>query len=323
MKQSLKKFVGFWMLISFFSACTTVKWVSVERLQPAQTQVPDLVRRVAVVNNQPDLSDKNKYSSDLKALDGKLVADSLAQYLADAAYFEEVVVYDSVLATEPVLVCDERELSPGQVMRLARELQVDMLVSVEMAVLLLEYPCQVFSVIKLYLPGELHPIDTIRRQQQLYPEELYPLEQTPVQEAAFLPLSSLVPQWQTVDFPFYTGANVEMRDAAVYVAEGNWPAAGELWKKLLHHKNPRRRMEANLNMAVWHEVNDDSITVARSYAEKALQLAARKMKKDAKGKWIERTDDYLFISAYLRELEQRGRKLEQLKGQMQRFSDDF
>lgn len=308
-------------------ACTTVKWVSVERLQPVRTKVPAQVRRVAVVNNQPDLSKKNRYSRDLKALDSKMVVDSLAQYLADAAYFDEVVVYDSVLTTEPMLSCDERELSPVRVKQLADQLQVDMLVSVEMAALLLEYSAymggQVFTIVKLYLPGELYPLDTIRCIQRLDADELYPLELIPVQEAAFLPLASLVPQWQTIEFPFYTGANVEMRDAAVYVNEGNWQAAKTLWEKQLKHKNSRRRMEAHLNMAVWHELNDDSIGTARSYAEKALELSARKMKKGEDGRWKNQTSDYLFISDYLRDMEKRGKEMEQLKRQMWRFSDDF
>lgn len=331
MKQSFlyKSIVRFWIILFVVSSCTTVNWVSVERLRPvACSKVPVKVRRVAVVNNQPNLAEKNMRSTDLKALDSKMVVDSLAQYLADAAYFDEVLVYDSVLATNPVLSCDERELSPVKVKQLTNMLQVDMLISVEMAALLLENSTyagggQVFAVVKLYLPGELFPADTIRCIQRLRFEELYPIEHVPVQEAAFLPLASLVPQWHTVEFPYYSGTNVDMRDAAVYVKEGNWMEAKVLWEKQLKHKNSRRRMEANLNMAVWHELNDDSITTARNYAEKALELAARKMKKGSDGRWKNQTFDYLFISDYLRDMEKRGKELERLKKQMWHFSDEF
>lgn len=329
MKQSLlwKSVVCLWTILAFISSCTTVNWVGVERLQPiARSKVPAKVRRVAVVNNQPNLAEKNMRSTDLKALDSKMVVDSLAQYLADAVYFDEVLVFDSMLATNPVLSCDERELSPVKVKQLANMLQVDMLISVEMAALLLgdSYTGgQVFSVVKLYIPGELFPVDTIRSIQRLRYEELYPIEHIPVQEAAFLPLASLVPQWHTVDFPYYSGANVDMRDAAVYVREGNWMEAKVLWEKQLKNKNSRRRMEANLNMAVWHELNDDSITTARNYAEKALALAARKMKKRADGRWKNQTFDYLFISDYLQDMEKRGKELERLKKQLWHFSDEF
>lgn len=312
-----------------FSSCSTVKWVSIERFLPAQSRVAERVFRVAVVNNQPDFSDR-RAASGLYALDSQAVADSLAQYLADSDFYDEVVVLDSVLPQVQTLAYEERELRPSQVKELARRLNVDMIVSVEFAVFSYEgYPAQegtVSTLVKLYLPGELHPVDTLFRQGLIgwdpsvdYTGLSAPARQKmmlrhiAVSEAAWLSVPDLVPGWGTVELPYYTGANVEMRDAAVYLAEEDWAEVRLLWEAQLKHKNRMRRMEANLNMAVWHEIHDDNIDTAHRYAEQALKLSAEKPD----------SYNYRFISGYLKDLEARGRDLKRVKQQMHRFSDDF
>lgn len=307
-----------WCLL-LLGACSSIQWTTVERLYPADSKIPERVRRVAVVNNQPDLSKENGLIGQLTVLDSKEVADSLAQYLADVAYFDQVVIYDSTLTSSQKLEHDGRELRPTQVLALSRMLDVDMLVSVELAVFTPgEYPYTngfVCTLYKLYLPGSLHPLDTLYHEEEIYWDGYSNWKKNAIRAAASAPLPALVPLWENMTFPYYSGANVDMRDANIYVQEGNWEEARTLWERQLKHKNRQRRMEANFNMAVWHEVHDDSIGTAREYAKKALELS-----KKTSG---ERTWDYHFISEYIHDMEKRGKALERLKQQMQRFSDDF
>ena len=135
-------------------------------------------------------------------------------------------------------------------------------------------------------------------------------------------MSTIAPQWQIEEFSFYTGANVWQRDAAVYVREGNWDGAANLWRQQLTHKNRRRRMEAHLNMAVYHEMRDDNVEMARTHAQKALELSEEGLKMK-NGRPVEPTRDYLLISEYMKNMERRGHDLERLKQQMYRFSNEF
>lgn len=314
-----------WMVLAFVS-CGSVKWVSIDRLVPAQMELSSRVRRVAVLNCQPKMGEQSFESSPVFYLDSKGVADTLAQYLADAAYFDEVVVGDSVLSDN--LYYKERVLRPSVVEKLCQTFGVDMLVMVE-NVSFMPYGInpplvkgQVWSDMACYVKGGTEPIATIQKHYTFDWEDWQDLKSQAVRMVAFWALPILVPQWQLEEFPFYTGANIGQRDAAVYVREGNWDGAASLWHQQLTHRRRARRMEAHLNMAVYHEVKDDSVGTALKYTQKALKLSEEGLKmKD--GKPVTPTFDYMLISDYMKNLERRGRDLERIKRQMHRFSDDF
>ncbi len=262
------------------------------------------------------------------------VADSLAVNLANTNYFDEVVICDSALAPPTVSLHDEYQLSSFDVDELCAMFNVDMLVSVELAVFIMEnklseeyYPSgQIYSALTLYLPGKKTPLDTIVKRNWVswneFPTKEEMLENI-VPVAASLPVSSIVPQWESVEFPYYANGCVEMRDADVCLRENDWDGALSLWKQVLNSKSRRNQMRANLNIAVWHEVHDDSITTAREYALKARDLAASKLKKNEQGVPVNPSLDYKLISRYIYAMERRGKDLSRVKTQMHRFSDDF
>lgn len=319
-----------WMVISAvwmaFVSCGTVKWVSIDRLVPAQMDLSSQVRRVAVLNCQPKMDEQSFESSPVFWLDSKGVADTLAQYLADAAYFDEVVVSDNVLSADSYY--KKGVLRPSAVEMLCKTFGVDMLVTVE-NVSFMPYGItppfvkgQVWSDMACYVKGGTEPIATIQKHYTFDWEDWQELKSQAVCMAALWALPIIVPQWQLEEFPFYTGANIGQRDAAVYVREGNWDGAASLWCQQLTHRRRVRRMEAHLNMAVYHEMKDDSIGTALKYAQEALKLSEEGQKmKD--GKPVTPTFDHMLISDYLKNLERRGHDLERIKRQMHRFSDDF
>lgn len=302
--------------LALFMSCSQVYWTAIDRLSPAGVGWPDEVRRVAVVNNQPTLSDPHVLN--FWMIDSRVVADSLAQGLADSRYFTEVVVFDSVLTTmsDPISY-DRRQLSQHTVNRLARQLGVDMLVSVEFVGMALAdihpypfYQGTVYALVKLYKPGGSPQVQTVQESCDMQEFSAYDLWQMAHHEASSLLISHLVPHWTTIDLPYYAGGNVDMRDALVFARRGEWDKVRPLWQRQLDNKKAIRRMEANLNMAVWHEMHDDTIGLARQYALKAQKLAPN-------------VSDSDFISDYIRQMEKRGRDLERVKQQMQRFADDF
>ncbi len=312
------------LVCSAMASCSSVKWMSVDRLHPAKMKQVEQVRRIAVLNNQPNAErDNSAYY-----LNAKSVTDTLAQYLADAAYFDEVVVSDTVLADNWLMDFKGRELRPTAVEALCRQFGVDMLVTVDYVAFVpseIVYPSvsgEVRVRMTCYRRGEITPVHSIHNTIQMDKLQWNYMKLAAVKQAVFMAMPTLVPYWEVEEFPFYTGANVWQRDAAVYVREGNWEGAANLWRQQLTSKNRRRRMEAHMNMAVYHEMTDDNVEVARTHAEKALELATEGVKLK-KGKPVEPSFDYLLISDYLKDLNRRGADLEQVKQQMQRFSNDF
>lgn len=304
------------MLLGLASvSCSSVRWVSIERLVPAEMEMPSRARRVAVLDNQPK-ADTSLATKSTFLLDSKCVADTLAQYLADAAYFDEVVVGDTVLSENMLLYYEGRELRPSAADRLCKEYGADLLVTVDYVTFIpsgVDLPYakgQLRSYMTCYRKGGKRPVASIQKRYSFDWEHWHFLKREVMNAAAALALPTIVPRWQVEEFPFFTGANIGQRDAAVYVREGKWDEAAALWRRQLTHRRRDRRMEAHLNMAIYHEIKDDSGGTARTYAKKALELA-----KDSY--------DRQFIGDYMKELERRGRDLERVRRQMHGISDDF
>lgn len=309
-------------------SCRSVHWVRIDRLTPSKINISDKVRRVAVTYNQYLSDDEIKELRKVVYLDAKATADTLAQNLADAVYFEEIVVADSILLPDMFFDSIKHELKPTAVENLCRELQVDMLLVVDGVFFVprgVDLPFvrgEANVHVKCYKSGALWPIASINEKNKL---DWAPWEDLKPQMecwAAEVILPFIVPQWRVEELPFYTGANIGQREAAVYIREDNWDGAASIWKQQLEHKNFQRRMEAHLNMAVYHEIKDETVDSARIYAQKALDMSI-KGDKNIKGEPVNPSEDYLLISEYIEDIERRGADLKRLKEQMLRFSDDF
>ena len=326
--------ISLFVCLSFSSCASGVRWVNIERLYPAGKMLDAHIAKVAVINNQFEPSTAKDDPTSL-LVSGQKVADALAENIADADFFEEVVICDSSVVAPWATLGDDYELTPRQVDYLTRQLGVDMLVSVELAMINVALEKQsdpytthatIYSVVKLYTPDSSTPVDTILTKRQVSWAEITKaeLEEAIIEESSRAPLAYFMPQWRDVEFPYYVGNHVDMRDADIYVRENDWTNAYTLWHNMLNDKNRKRRMQAHFNLAVWHEIHDDTIDQARTYALKARAIALEKKNGNQLSEAErESSADYRFITRYIRELEKRGEALSRVKIQMNRFSDDF
>lgn len=330
MKESrcLKAIVILGVICLSLISCKTVRWVRIDRLTPSKLEIPESVRRVAVVGSRQSSEVLAKKVGGMLYLDTETTADTLAQYLADAAYFDEVVRIDSVLSADMFMNPSGHDLKPTVVESICRESHTDMLLVIDEVSFLPREVNIPFARgkagmrVTCYRAGGLWPIAVIEDNFELDWDEWEVLKVQVACLAATAVLPYLVPQWQFEDLPFYAGANFGQREAAVFVREDNWEGAASMWRQQLKHKNISRRMEAHLNMAVYHEIKDSGIDTARVYAEKALELSIEG-EKTSKGEPVNPTYDYLLISDYLENLERRGADLKRVNEQMQRFLDVF
>ena len=139
----MKNFSSLVFCILLFSACqTTRQQITVDYLSPAEINFPTELKRVAVVDNMPFYIDTTSETRAKFVTDGiipeaiatkgnsTLTAEALAGALAEANYFDEIVICDSALRKNDVLRT-EQILTQKEVQELTNLLDVDFLISVE------------------------------------------------------------------------------------------------------------------------------------------------------------------------------------------------
>ena len=282
-----------------------------------------------------------------------IATEALAEALAEGNYFDQVIICDSALRAHDT-VPRESTLSTEEADGLIRDLKADFLIAVEDVQLrsttrlhyIPEIPLhygtvdvKTYTTCRIYLPGRQGPAGTIHCLDSIYWEEPnLPADRTqapivPQKElieaasdfAGASPARYLLPHWVTATRYLFTGGTVDMRDAAVYVREQNWPEAITLWKRLYDQKKGKQKIYAACNIALGYEMQDD-IDNAIQWAEKAVQAAHAQ----AKGR-IEKMDAddidpsdlsyYVLAYRYLQELQERQKGMARLKAQMQRFEE--
>ena len=327
-------------LVLLFMGCSTINTISFDRLEAADASFPEVVRRVGVINNIPTVQGTEEEMSQTAGVlegDGKVMAETLAQEVAATNYFDEVVICDSALC--PLMVSLKNHqglkeewqghiLSKAVVNEWIEKLGVDMLLSVERArielkegVAVSDYalmPVQVVDgiitpMVRAYVPNREKPFLAISKTDTIFWEPAPTLTFEKIRKesseyAASMLMPYLLPYWKEVARNYYDGGCVEMRDAGVYVREGNWEAAYPLWKKLYDTKKGAQKMKAAFNLALYYEVQGD-LDKAKEYIEIAVGLAK------------EGSTDAVVTRAYQIQLESMAIKLQKLRIQMSRFED--
>ena len=314
-------------VLLFLTSCTTLQTVSYERLQPADVNFPRQIRKVAIVNNMPSVTQDYKqvdYKSASLEGDGKVAAEALAQEVVAVNYFDQVVVCDNSFRkdAEPL----ERLIPKETVDDLLRELEVDMLLSMERVNVELKegilFIPEVYvtvpavdgivtSVVRAYIKEREEPLFTVQKTDTLCWQLISKLSFSDVvkessEYAASMPMQNLLPYWVEMERYYYDGGNVEMRDAGVYVREEEWEEASVLWKKAYDQKKGKSKMRAAYNLAVYSEMKND-FDKAREYLDAAYALAD------------ENSWDQQLILLYRMKLEDECQKNQRLNIQMKRF----
>lgn len=298
--------VSILVAVMLFSACTTIQYFSFERLQPAEINFPEQVRSVGVVNAVPSTDGGN----------GRVAAEAFAQEIASADYFSQVVICDSALQSLDGIQADS----------LIQALGVDMLFAIEQVEvelkkgtyyipeLMAKVPVVdgiVTPLVRSYVAGRETPLFSISKQDTICWELRQDLtEEVIIKEAseyaAKLPMEYLLPYWKEVERYYFDGGNVEMRDAGIFVREGNWDEAGALWQTLYDTKKGKVKMRAAYNLALYHELQDD-FEKAKEYLDTASSLAT------------EGSLEEQLIVLYQLKLQELSKDNHRLKVQMKRF----
>ena len=298
--------VSILVAVMLFSACTTIQYFSFERLQPAEINFPEQVRSVGVVNAVPSTDGGH----------GRVAAEAFAQEIASADYFSQVVICDSALQSLDGIQADS----------LIQALGVDMLFAIEQVEvelkkgtyyipeLMAKVPVVdgiVTPLVRSYVAGRETPLFSISKQDTICWELRQDLtEEVIIKEAseyaAKLPMEYLLPYWKEVEHYYFDGGNVEMRDAGIFVREGNWDEAGALWQTLYDTKKGKVKMRAAYNLALYHELQDD-FEKAKEYLDTASSLAT------------EGSLEEQLIVLYQLKLQELSKDNHRLKVQMKRF----
>jgi len=352
------------------NACQSLETLSIDYLVPAEISFPSNLKRIAVVNNTSAVPDSNiinvpqkkepllvnelKKSTTYFWGDAAIATESLANGLAGANYFNEVVICDSALRANDVIL-RENTLSKSEVEELCRKLDVDLLISLENLqikavrtvkfmpdwnVFLATTDARVFTNVKAYLPKRSGAMASLVLNDSIFWEEgastetsamaqLIKDEELIRQTSDFggtIPVNKLTPSWKTSQRFYYSNGSVNMRDAAVYVREQEWEKAFELWQKEYQQsKSKKVKMRTALNSALYYEMQDsipqavEWATIAQNLADE-VEKATTKMKEK---KSIYTFPNYFSISVYLSDLSERMSNIAKLNMQMDRFKDDF
>ncbi len=123
------------------AGCQSVEQLSIDYMMPADVSFPASLKRVAIVNNMPEVPEnkpilaKEKKKDDFEIArkveyyngDAAITTESLAQSLANENYFNEVVICDSALRARDITP-REGVLSQEEVNRLIHRQDVDYLI---------------------------------------------------------------------------------------------------------------------------------------------------------------------------------------------------
>ena len=313
-------------------SCSTAQVLTFDQLRPAELSFPGEIRQVGVVNNmskRPKIATRELALGTIKG-DGVSASEALAGALADSKFFDQVIICDSVLRADS---SDDINplLSVEEVQTLSSDLGVDMLISleglwIETAKKNVTYPgwnapfpmvqATVTPVVRLYLPNRAQPLHTMALTDSLYWDLSAPLsERLVVDEATKLAVSKvadyLVPSWKQVDRICFYGGCVEMRDAQVYVREGEWQEAQDTWKDLFKRlRKGKTKARAAYNIALSYEMLGD--------VDNALQWIKESQKFVSKNSAEEQ-----IVKQYTDVLTRRIKEMVSLKAQMNRFNDNF
>ena len=318
--------------------------------------MPDTPENKLITSAEDKKKDETEIArrSDYYNGDSRIATEALAQAIANENYFDLVVICDSALRSKDITP-REATLSGEEIARLTRDLGVDFLIALENVqfhslrkvsflpdwrVFYGTVDVNVYPTVRVYLPGRKIPMVTVNCSDSIFWDaysdsktrifnELIDEKDMLQQASEFagtIPVRYLLPYWQTAKRYLFRGGSVHMRDAAIYVKEGNWPEAIRLWQMEYEKKKGKKKMSAAYNIALGYEMQD-SIYTAYDWALKAQQIAGEieevDKKKAAPPTLASDIPYYLLTSAYVSELLKRKNGLVRLNAQMKRNEDDF
>lgn len=308
----MKKILLYLLALLCCSSCAEVMFLSVEQMLPPEVVPGRAVRSVGVVSN---FSQNNVVVVNDNAIvlpcDADTMKEHVAQAFADAGFMERVVVLDSLLYHPDSTT--SHILSQTEVNALCHELDVEMVYTIDYACLTFNSASQFTSrPLNAYLCSRIYTpdCDSVRGTNMLDKETLEYwindaeeidklLPQIP-QLLAKSAIASYLPSWKERErVYYYDRLCYSLREAQVYIREGNWPAAVEQWHALTESKWYPYRFMAHYNLALYYEMTDqiDQAIISLNLAEEIAD---------------QRNIDTSLLEQYLEVLQNRRKELELL-----------
>ena len=295
--------------------------MNIEQMLPPEVMPERTVKSVGVVSN---FSRHNVIVANENTIiipcDADTIKELVAHTFADAGAMHRVVVLDSLLYHPDSTA--SHILTGAEVNALCRELDVEMIYSIDYACLTYNPAARFISRnVNAYLCSRIYTPDrdSIRGTSIMDKEtldywagdadeiaRLTPQIPMLLAEAAIKPY---LPSWKERERVFYYDrTRYELREAKVYVAEGNWEAAAREWQALATSKLRTYRFMAAYNLALYHEMTDD-IDQAIASLDQAQKLAMKTHKDGTTTQVI----DTSLVKQYREVLATRKKELQQLK----------
>lgn len=331
----MKKTGWLYVIIAcFLASCSSIQSLTFDELIPAETSFPGQLATVAVVNNTVAIPAPKSTLLTLGVLegDGKLAAETLAGSLADNQYFRQIIICDSALQGKEISPFrGNRVLTPQEVDKLAADLGVDMLfsldrIAIQTARKQVVYPqltmpfealeVQLSPMLSVYVPGREKPMCTLVLRDSVYWDFDASLSDKVVVEeisrhASSLLVNSLTPHWENTVRIYYGGGSPEMRDAVVCLCENDWKGAYKLWESVYEsRKKGSLKFKAAFNAALACEMQGN-VSQAIGWLSKAKILVKPG------------TEEERAILFYASQLDRRSVELPKLELQMSRFHNNF
>lgn len=317
----MKKFFLLSSLLLLFTSCSEVFFISVDQMVPPEVMPKHKVRSVGVVSNF-SLNNVVVVNDDALILpcDADTVKEQVALTFANSGIMDRVVVLDSLLYHPDSTT--QHVLTQSEVNALCHEMDVEMIYSIDYACLtfnpaarFIARPLNAYLCSRIYTPDN----DSIQGTSILDKETLdYWINDTKeishiIPEIPSLLAQSAIapylPSWKERERVFYYDRLCyELREARVYVYEGNWEAAAAQWRTLTESRHRPYRFMALFNLALYHEMSDD-IDQAISTLDQAIQEATKTNRRGKTSPFIDTT----YLSQYHDVLVFRKSELEKLE----------
>ena len=310
-------FVGAMAFTFFIASCTYPLTVSIEQLQPAPNNLPTFVKKVAVVDNVGAFSDYEKNDVFVRLLDTRKVKEELAQHLADTRFFDEVVILDSALNVQQTAA--DRKMTLPEIERLSREMRVDMIISLEIALAELyswDGKAGVYSMIRLYTPQSSSPLYEFLDDETIFWNNEITFEKALNEAAscaALLPIPHFIPQWEHVSRTVYGSFKSELRRGCAAYVRQEPERARLFWEQALNVKKRKIQRAAYYNLAVYYETVDslDQALRCLEQSEKLFKIKKGKISPDS-------TDEYNALLSYRQLLNHRREQIRRINEQIKR-----
>lgn len=309
MKKSFIISVFVWMCtLTLGTSCSTTSTITYDCMVPADITLPVELASVGIVNHTPD----SLYDLSSKA------TRVMAQDVADAQYFNDVHLLDSVIVAP---------MTPQHVDDLARFLEVDFLASLDSLELMLvrstahdkpsEYESKahvhILAKLHLYLPGRDAPMTTMLLKdtlnwygygadEQEASDHLPNLGEIALESTIYVGeklADKLAPHWTTVTRALFVSEAGELKEAAVNIHDDQWDKAKAKWENTYKKTNSTKlKAYCAYDLAVYYE--------KESEIDKAIEWITISAKHFKEAKSHKATED---AAAYLVFLQNRKKEL--------------